>query len=245
MMKKNPVLQRMYTLLKGDMLFQRRYGFYWLYLFFVIFYASLLSIFPQTIQSKAAGLLVFTDPAAMGLFFMGAIVLFEKSQRVIESLSVSPVKTGEYILSKAVSILIISLVSALAIALSVYADTAAFFSDFVHIALFCTAIILSSLMFTFAALGCASLSKSLNQFMIFTIPFEVLLMVPPVLYIFGFGPPWLEYNPGTLALRLILNDNLFNPVISILMLSIWVFLSFLFAYKSVNKMMVSWGGIKL
>jgi len=29
------------------------------------------------------------------------------------------------------------------------------------------------------------------------------------------------------------------------MLSIWVFLSFLFAYKSVNKMMVSWGGIKL
>ncbi|HPX25866.1 MAG TPA: hypothetical protein PLG87_03600 [Treponemataceae bacterium] len=240
-----PVFKRLITLLKGDILFQIRYGFYWLYLFFVLFYAALLSVFPQNIQIKAAALLVFTDPAAMGLFFMGSIVLFEKSQRVIESLSVSPVRINEYIISKAASISIISLVSALAIALSVYTDNNSFFSDFIHLALFCTAIILSSLLFTFAALGCASESKSLNQFMIFTIPFEVLLMVPPVLYVFGYTSPFLEFHPGIVALRMILNNNLFNPPVSILILLFWTFLFFLFAYRSVKKMMVCWGGIKL
>jgi hypothetical protein len=42
----------------------------------------------------------FFRPAAMGLYFMGAIVLFEKGERVLDSLAVSPAGAGMYALSK-------------------------------------------------------------------------------------------------------------------------------------------------
>jgi fluoroquinolone transport system permease protein len=52
--------------------------------------------------------MIFSDPAAMGLYFMGAIVLFEKSERVLSAIAVSPVKPREYVLSKLCSIGIVS-----------------------------------------------------------------------------------------------------------------------------------------
>lgn len=237
--------KRLCALLACDILFQLRYGFYWLYTFFVIFYAALLSVFPARIQNDAAALLVFTDPAAMGLFFMGAIVLFEKSQRVTESISVSPVRFLEYIASKALSIAIISLISALVIAISVYMSGNYFFKESLHLMLFTLSVVLASIMFTLIALGCASRSKTLNQFMIFTIPFEVVLMLPPVLYIFNLSPQVLEFHPGIIALRMILHEYYFSPLISIVLLLGFIGCAFLFAFSSVKKMMLSWGGIKL
>lgn len=45
-------------------------------------------------------LLVFTDPAAVGLYFMGALLLLEKSQRVLPALAVDPVAPWQYVCSK-------------------------------------------------------------------------------------------------------------------------------------------------
>ncbi|MFR1297115.1 MAG: hypothetical protein ACLSBH_17740 [Coprobacillus cateniformis] len=60
-------------------------------LFLQFFSAFVLVILPETWQETVASLMIYSDPAAMGLFFMGAIVLFEKSQRVLNSLAVSPI----------------------------------------------------------------------------------------------------------------------------------------------------------
>ena len=43
---------------------------------------------------------VISDPAAMGLFFMGAVILPEKSQRVTSFFAVSPLKAWEYVGAK-------------------------------------------------------------------------------------------------------------------------------------------------
>lgn len=66
--------------------------------------------------------MIYSDPAAMGLFFMGAIVLLEKSQRVLNSLAVSPVKVSEYILSKVISLGVISSIVAMFIAITLNLD---------------------------------------------------------------------------------------------------------------------------
>ena len=96
----------------SDIRFQFRYGFYFIYLVFSLVYIGMLFAFPENWRQTAALLMIFTDPAAMGLFFMGAIVLFEKSERVLNSIAVSPVKPLEYVVSKLVSIgLIASLVA--------------------------------------------------------------------------------------------------------------------------------------
>lgn len=73
---------RFKNLLLWDMKFQGRYGFYLLYGILTAFYIVLLHSLPQSWKENAAAILIYSDPAAMGLFFMGAIILLEKSQRV-------------------------------------------------------------------------------------------------------------------------------------------------------------------
>ena len=109
---------RLWALLRGDVRFQFKYGFYFLYIMFSLLYIGLLAAFPEQWREKAAVLMIFTDPAALGLFFMGAIVLFEKSERVLDSLAVAPIKISDYVLAKLISIGIISTVVAVAIGLS-------------------------------------------------------------------------------------------------------------------------------
>ena len=107
---------RIIHLIKGDIVFQIKYGFYFLYVVFTVLYAFVLVILPETWQETVASLMIYSDPAAMGLFFMGAIVLFEKSQRVLNSLAVSPIHISEYILSKIISLALISEIVAMILA---------------------------------------------------------------------------------------------------------------------------------
>ena len=52
--------------------------FYFLYTVLTVLYAVVLLAMPESWQEKVAPILIFSDPAAMGLFFMGAIILLEK-----------------------------------------------------------------------------------------------------------------------------------------------------------------------
>jgi fluoroquinolone transport system permease protein len=70
---------RIKALVLGDMRFQYKYGFYFLYLFFILLYAGALFALPASWRRLTAVLMVFTDPAAIGLYFMGAIVLLKKA----------------------------------------------------------------------------------------------------------------------------------------------------------------------
>ena len=49
---------------------------YLLYGILIVFYVVLLFSMPQSWKENAAALLIYSDPAAMGLFFMGAIILY-------------------------------------------------------------------------------------------------------------------------------------------------------------------------
>lgn len=103
---------RIVCLLKGDIRQQWKYGFYGLYLILTLIYAGVLSILPSNWKVTGTALIIFSDPAALGLFFMGAVILLERSQRVLESLAVSPVRPEEYIVSKALSLALISTLAA-------------------------------------------------------------------------------------------------------------------------------------
>lgn len=65
---------RLKFLIQWDMRFLARYGFYFLYGFLTLLYVVLLLSFPQSWKEKIAAILIFSDPAAMGLFFMGAVI---------------------------------------------------------------------------------------------------------------------------------------------------------------------------
>ena len=94
---------RLKSLFLLDMRFQAKHGFYFLYVVLTVIYAVALLAVPESWKEKTAIILIFSDPASMGLFFMGAIVLLEKSQHTPCAFAVSPVRPMEYIIAKVVT----------------------------------------------------------------------------------------------------------------------------------------------
>ncbi len=79
-------------LMVWELRFMMRYSILLLDILLTSLYAALLISLPPSWKENTAALLIFSDPAAMGIFFMGAIVLLEKSQHVTAFLSVSPLR---------------------------------------------------------------------------------------------------------------------------------------------------------
>ena len=104
---------RLGRLICGDIHFQWKYGFYFIYFILTVLYVCGIAALPEHWKTDIASIMIYSDPAALGLFFMGAIVLLEKSQKVLNAMVVSPVKISEYILSKTVALIAISTVIAL------------------------------------------------------------------------------------------------------------------------------------
>jgi fluoroquinolone transport system permease protein len=225
---------RLKNLVIGDISFQIKYGFYFVYMVFTLFYICLLFAFPEAIRGKAVSILIYSDPAAMGLFFMGAIILLEKSQRVLNSIAVSPVKVSQYIHSKVISLGIIGTLVGVILALFSGAD---------NITGTAVGTFLGSVIFTLLGLIAASKVDSLNQFMIATIPFEMLCLIPPILYLFGYQKDFMLLHPGCIIIQMI-GGEVFQPAL-LALLCLWIGIIYKFAYQSVKKMFQRVGGVKL
>jgi fluoroquinolone transport system permease protein len=223
------------TLLIGDIRFQYQYGFYFLYLIFTVFYISLIFLLPTAWREKAAVLMVFSDPAAMGLYFMGTILLFEKSERVLESIAVSPVKPDEYVLAKLISIAVISTVVGLLVGISGGVVSNPF--------VFVGGVFLGSCLFSVIGLIVAANITTLNQFIIATIPAELLINLPAIAYLFGWKTHWLIFHPGVCIIELCQNGPDILPAGVILVG--WTALIARFACRVVAKSFQTLGGVKL
>lgn len=226
---------RMKSVLLGDMRFQLKYGFYFIYLVLSALYIGVLFALPVEWRKTAGILMIFTDPAAMGLFFMGAIVLFEKSERVLNSIAISPVTPLEYVLSKLLSIGIISTVVAAAIGIcsSATADPIAFVLG----------VFLCSCLFSAVGLIVAAKISTLNAFMIATVPAELVINLPALAYLFGWQKSWLLFHPGVCMIELCGGGQ--NKLLAVLVLLVWTVLLVAIAYFTVKKMFKEVGGVKL
>lgn len=226
---------RIRSLFFGDIRTQFKYGFYFLYIVFSLIYIALLFVFPQSWREKAAIIMILTDPSALGLYFLGAIVLYEKSEKVLDSIAISPVKPYEYVVSKVASLAVISTLSAFAIRLSAEIHTDPI--------LFTIGVFLASCLFSSIGLMIACKIKTLNQFILATIPAEIIIFLPPVLWIFGSRADYLSLHPAVCMVRLCTGDG--SALGSIIILSIWVVGFILLASNVFKKELRSVGGIKL
>lgn len=225
---------RIRHLILWDIKFQARYGFYLLYGFLTVLYIVLLSALPQSWKINATAILIFSDPAAMGLFFMGAIVLLEKSQRVTSAFSVSPMRALEYVISKVVSLCLIALLVAAILATSANGKA---LSSVLLGTLF------AGIFSTLIGIMIASKITSLNQFILATVPAEILIFVPAILHLSGITPAIMGMYPANVCMDLIAG----RPCSGIGLFLTTVLIVFLFyiAYRCVLNMWKSVGGVKL
>lgn len=177
---------------------------------------------------------IFMDITGRTLFFMGAIVLLEKSQHTTCALAVSPVHAAEYVIAKVCSLSAISLVVAAILALA--AD-----ANHLHIVLFGT--FLSSVIFTLSGIIVATKITGLNQFILWTVPIEAICFVPAILHLFKITPAWCRYYPVNVCMDMVSGHS--SSATGFLGVVAMMVILFVISGFCVSKMWDSMGGVKL
>ncbi len=213
---------RIMTALKQDLKFQFRHKFYHAYLIVSIIYIALLLSLPGDLRPFIAGIIIFSDPAMLGFFFISAIILLEKGDRILESLFVTPLKLEEYITAKLASLGALSLLTSLVIVL-ITIETR------VNYLLLIVGVILTAATFTLFGLAITAWIKSVNQFLIISTLFSVIAVLPVIGY-FGLADSWLFYlwpsQPALLMIGGALNGSIssYHLLYSIAAFSIWLYI---------------------
>lgn len=224
---------RLLKLIRGDIRFQLKYGFYLLFLIFSFLYIVTIKVLPISFVSKVSAILILTDPTALGLIFMGAIVHFEISEKTLNSLCVSPISPKEYLLSKLFSIALLSTMFGLLI--GIFTQTVNNYLSFI-IGIFSGSIIFSAI-----GLILAFKTSSMNQFILSIIPTMIFVILPGVVYIIALDSIWYLIHPGIAVSELIINGS--NSIIALVSLLIWSTIFALFAYGIVRKRFKNESGV--
>ncbi len=226
---------RLGRLVCGDIHFQWKYGFCFIYFILTVLYVCGIGALPEHWKTDIASIMIYSDPAAMGLFFMGAIVLLEKSQKVLNAMVVSPVKISEYILSKTVALIAISTVIALILGVV---------SGSNHLLGIAVGTALTSAIFTMLGIIAATKISNLNQFLIVIMPIEIICFVPPIVGLFVKLPDIFSFFPFIACMKLITGKS---SLLSFDMILVFVTLIILYmvARHTVQHMWRTLGGVKL
>ncbi|MCM1174919.1 MAG: ABC transporter permease [Blautia sp.] len=225
---------RMKNLTLWSIKLQKKYGFYLLYVLLTALYLLVLWLIPEQWEQNIAALIIFLDPAAMGLFFMGAIVLLEKSQRLPGAMAVSPIQEWEYIAANTVSMGIISVLVGAVIGVAAHVP---------NIFTLILGTVLAAVFFTMSGIVIATKITDLNQFVLSTMPVLLIGAVPPVIYLVGGGISWLKHYPTSACIDLMVGKQ--PSLIAVILLLLITAAAAYMAVSAVRKMWISAGGVKL
>ena len=163
---------RLIGAIKSDLRFQYKHGFYAVYTLITVLYIIIMHKIPGgLIKDYAGALIVFSDPAMLGFFFIGGIIMLEKQQGVIDYLAVTPLSPEEYITAKLATLGFLSICAAVVITLTTHAAG-------VNWLILLLAIASVSVFFTLYGFLVAAGCRTINQYFLRMIPFLLLIILP-------------------------------------------------------------------
>jgi fluoroquinolone transport system permease protein len=187
-------------------------------------------------------MLLFFDPAIIGIMFVGALVLFEKSENVLQALVMTPMKTDDYLLSKITSLTILSIISA-----AIFMSLMNIFNnvDF-NVIFLASGIILTSILLILVGFIFVSRLKSINEYLLAMVILFIGLTFPPMLHLSGLYENVIFYLWPTQAaftiFTAVFNSNSLEAweiVYGIGYQIFWIGLLYYFARNAFNNYIVS------
>lgn len=221
--------------IRWDMKLQYKYGLYIVTGIVTFLYVLLLMPLPENLLDRITVFIIFTDPALLGFLFIGALVLFEKSERTLDALTVTPLKVDEYMVSKMVSLSILALGSSLIIVLFSHGLTPNFPA-------FVTGVLLTSLFFTLIGFIAVVRFNTLNEYFLTQIFYMGILNLPLLDY-FGILKSPVFYAIPTQA-SLILLRSAFGEVAtweilySVIYLLLWIGITYVWAKRAFYRYII-------
>ncbi len=173
------------------MLFFRR-GIIPVYFVMLFLYLVFLYFLPSPFRSRATAILVFTDTSALGFFFVGAVVQWEKRERVYEGLFVTPFHPRSFVLIRAFGLTAISFVISAVLLLSTALRGG--LSPGLLTAAAGTG--LGALFFTFFGISVAVITRGINSYFITAVGLFIPFSVPFISLTGFWWSDWLVILPS-------------------------------------------------
>ncbi len=227
------------TMLKWDVILQSRYKIIHLsILSVVIYYISLVAI-PSINTTEFKTLYLFFDPTLIGIMFIGALVLFEKSENTLQALTVTPMEPRTYFLSKIISLTILSVISGF---LFLFLSHGIHFQYFYMI----TGIVFTSIFLILFGFFLVARCRSINEYLGLMMIAFLLLFVPPLFDITGIYKSVVFYLWPSQASFLLFNGvfgtvSLNETIYALAYLIIWIVVCYCLAKKSFYKHIIARG----
>ena len=211
----------------------------------VIYFLTTQAVQSLKDQTQVHSVLLFFDPALIGIMFVGALVLFEKTENVLQALVITPMNTDDYLLSKIISLTTLSILSA-----AIFMTLMVLFNNTSFNIMYLTlGIILTSVMLILLGFILVSQVNNINGYLLGMGMGFIVLTFPPLLLLFGLFDSPIFYIWPTQA-SFILFDGVFNAAhletweiaYGIGYQVFWIGLFYLLAKKAFHKYIVLRGG---
>jgi fluoroquinolone transport system permease protein len=225
----------MKELLKKEITLQWRQGFWLVYLVFTAIYVTVLLSLPEKNRMLVSLILILSDTTMLGVIFIGALVLLEKQQDVIQSLFVTPLEPSQYIWSKTLSLSLIAVSMSILVYLPVWHFTA-------YTLLLLATIAFTAGTFVLLGLGLAARIDTINQYFGLLMGVSMLLILPVLPYMLLEQHPIFLILPYVASLDLMLGA--LNPLpvwrifLDIILLVAWGYIAYKFALRRVTRYLV-------
>lgn len=225
----------MNLLLKKEITLQWRQGFWLVYFVISAIYVGVLLNLPEKNRLLVSLILILTDTTMLGVIFIGALVLLEKQQAVIQSLFVTPLEPSRYIWSKTISLSLIAICMSVLVYLPAWTFTA-------YTPLLLGAITVTAATFVMLGLGLAAKIDTINQYFGLLMGASMLLILPVIPYMLLDQNPVFLILPYVASLDLMLGARsplpLWRILADISMLLAWGYIAYRFALRRVTRHLV-------
>ncbi|MGH8875735.1 MAG: fluoroquinolone transporter permease [Stackebrandtia sp.] len=185
--------------LKLDIRLQHKYGFVYAAIFSSLLWEVFVYLLPDDSHPMALPYLIFGDLAIIGFFIVAGAVFFERGERTLFALLVTPMRFGSYYAAKLVTLTALSLVMAAIIAVS---GVGLGFNLFA----FVTGVVLCTLLFLMCSFISATPFTGITEWIL---PSTVVLAVLniPLLSYSGLWDSYLPYVIPTQGAILLLGES--------------------------------------
>jgi fluoroquinolone transport system permease protein len=234
-------LKRLLSTIRWDVQLQFRQGFYYVSAVVAVGFIVLARQLGQIDWSLYWPVLILENLVINSFFFMASLVLLEKGEGTIEAQVVTPLRPGEYLLSKAISLGLLSLFESL---LMVVAVTGVGFNWPLLVAAI-------GLLVTFYGLyGFVAVSNydSIGDFILPSVVWVCWFSLP-LLYYFGLWQHWVMFlHP--LQPMLVLMQAAFGKIptwqlgYGLLYAGLWVWIAYWFSKRAFRRFVLRKQGIR-
>jgi fluoroquinolone transport system permease protein len=188
-------MSRVGVLLRHDVRLQYRYGIYAAYAVVVALYVGVLLAAGEQLPDWATAFIIFSDPAALGFFFLGALMMLERSEGVRVALATTPIAPMDYLWAKMLTLTGLALVACLALFLAHRSGDPVLLS---------VAVALTSFQFIGIGVPIALRFRTVSGYLMGSTGFLTPVIAPAFLALLDPFPLWLAVIPSVSQFRLML-----------------------------------------